>query len=81
MDVLSDEYLSLDEGFENTEAFKWLDNNMQNYGFILRYPKGKEAITGYNYEPWHLRYVGVEVAKGLIGEVSMRYKGRWNQTI
>lgn len=66
MDLLSDEYLSLDEGFENTMAFKWIMENMSNYGFILRYPKGKESITGYDYEPWHLRYVGVDVAKEIM---------------
>ena len=37
---------------------KWIHDNAHKYGFILRYPKGKEEITGYNYEPWHLRYVG-----------------------
>lgn len=63
MDLLSEEYLGLDEGFENTKAFKWIMENMTNYGFILRYPKGKEDITGYDYEPWHLRYVGVDVAR------------------
>lgn len=40
----------------------WLINNSYKYGFILRYPKGKEKITGYHFEPWHYRYVGVEVA-------------------
>ena len=49
--------------FENTSAFKWLSKNAYKYGFILRYPKGKEFITGYMYEPWHYRYVGEEVAK------------------
>lgn len=63
MDVLSTEYSNLDSGFENTNAYKWLSENMSNYGFILRYPKGKESITGYEYEPWHLRYVGVKAAK------------------
>ena len=62
MDVLSDEYMSLDEGFENTAAFKWLDKNMSKFGFILRFPKGKERITGYCYEAWHLRYVVIEAA-------------------
>lgn len=66
MDLLSDEYLSLDEGFENTNAFQWLMDNMTNYGFILRYPKGKEDITGYDYEPWHLRYVGIDVSKEIM---------------
>lgn len=66
MDILSSEYLSLDEGFEDTRAFKWLSQNMSKYGFILRYPKGKESITGYDYEPWHLRYVGVDAAKEIM---------------
>lgn len=42
----------------------WLKNNAYKYGFILRYPKGKENITGYNYEPWHYRFVG-DIAKHL----------------
>lgn len=62
MDVLSNEYGSLDEGFANTKAYKWLLENCYKYGFIIRYPKGKESITGYNYEPWHLRYVGITAA-------------------
>ncbi|WP_286229725.1 M15 family metallopeptidase [Neobacillus mesonae] len=45
----------------STEA-KWLENNAADYGFIIRYPKGKETITGYQYEPWHLRYVGKKIA-------------------
>ena len=48
--------------FENTEEYKWMLENAHKYGFILRYPKGKEDITGYMYEPWHYRYVGVEIA-------------------
>ena len=46
-----------------TELFKKVHELMPEYGFILRYPEGKEGITGYAYEPWHLRYVGVDVAK------------------
>lgn len=42
---------------------QWLANNAYRFGFILRYPEGKENITGYNYEPWHVRYVGKEAAK------------------
>lgn len=49
--------------FEETKAFAWLNENCYKYGFILRYPKGKEAITGYNYEAWHYRYVGNDLAK------------------
>ena len=45
------------------ESFnKFIENNVKDYGFIIRYPLGKERITGYNYEPWHIRYVGKELA-------------------
>ena len=49
--------------FEETEEFTWMQENSYKYGFILRYPKDKENITGYIYEPWHYRYVGLSVAK------------------
>ncbi|EMF45770.1 D-alanyl-D-alanine carboxypeptidase [Planococcus halocryophilus Or1] len=48
--------------FGDTEGGKWLATNAHNYGFILRYPDGKEKITGYMYESWHFRYVGKDVA-------------------
>ena len=48
--------------FKDTNEFDWMKNNAHRYGFILRYPKGKERITGFKYEPWHYRFVGVEVA-------------------
>lgn len=48
--------------FENTDEFKWLQNHAHEYGFILRYPKNKEDITGYSYESWHYRYLGEELA-------------------
>jgi D-alanyl-D-alanine carboxypeptidase len=48
----------LEKTFEATPEGKWLVANSFRYGFILRYPKGKEAITGYDYEPWHFRYLG-----------------------
>ena len=48
--------------FEKTDKYKWLINNSYKYGFILRYPEGKMYITGYKFEPWHYRYVGVEAA-------------------
>lgn len=54
---------SLYESFENTDEFKWLNENAADYGFILRYPKDKQDITRIIYEPWHWRYVGVEAAK------------------
>ncbi len=55
--------LSLTESFGETNEGKWLAANAHKYGFILRYPKGKETITGYQYEPWHFRYVGVDAAQ------------------
>jgi D-alanyl-D-alanine carboxypeptidase len=51
--------------FGNSEAGRWLEQNAHEYGFILRYPKGFRAITGFQYEPWHFRYVGVELATEL----------------
>lgn len=51
------------EGFEDTDEFAWLQEHAWEYGYILRYLKGKEDITGYIYEPWHYRYVGVKYAK------------------
>ncbi len=51
---------SLEQSFGNTKTGKWLSENCYKYGFILRYPKGKENITGYMYEPWHFRYIGNE---------------------
>lgn len=55
--------ISLDVEFEQTKAFRWLQENAEDYGFILRYPKDKQDITEITYEPWHWRYVGVENAK------------------
>nr|WP_307405148.1 M15 family metallopeptidase [Neobacillus ginsengisoli] len=55
--------LNLTEGFAGTREGKWLEENAHRFGFILRYPKGKEGITNYEYEPWHFRYVGVKAAK------------------
>ncbi len=59
--VSGDWYLQHDDltqDFENTAAFAWLAQNAAQYGFILRYPADKEAVTGVHYEPWHYRYVG-----------------------
>ena len=51
--------------FSESKEFVWMRDNAHKYGFILRYPKGKEDITGFKYEPWHYRYVGKEVAKNI----------------
>ncbi len=50
-------------GFEDTEQFRWLSEHCWDFGFILRYPMGKEDITGFPYEPWHYRYVGAKIAQ------------------
>jgi D-alanyl-D-alanine carboxypeptidase len=49
--------------FGETEAGSWLAENAHNFGFILRYPKEASELTGFQYEPWHFRYVGVELAR------------------
>lgn len=54
---------SLKAHFENTPAYAWLAEHCAEYGFVLRYPQGKEHITGYQFEPWHYRYVGQEIAQ------------------
>ena len=59
--------------FEYSKEFAWLQENAHQYGFILRYPKGKEYITGYIYEPWHYRYVGVDAAT-TIYETGLTYE-------
>ena len=53
---------SFEESFGETPEGIWLAENCHKYGFIIRYPKGKEHITGYMYEPWHVRYLGVDIA-------------------
>ncbi|MBR5515375.1 MAG: M15 family metallopeptidase [Clostridia bacterium] len=53
---------SLEQTFGNTKEGKWLKANAHKYGFIIRYPEGKESVTGYMYEPWHVRYLGTDIA-------------------
>ena len=68
---------SFDDNFDTTPEGKWLAAHAWEYGFTLRYPKDKEDITGFMYEPWHVRYVGYEVAKALkdSGQVLEEYLG------
>lgn len=68
LDIVCDTYTDLNDGFGDTEAGKWLAKHSCEYGFILRYPKGKEYITGIEYEPWHFRYVGTEAATIITNE-------------
>lgn len=65
-DIIDRNHWDTYEAFEDTPEFEWLQNNCTKYGFILRYPKGKEDITGYIYEPWHYRYVGVKYAAAVM---------------
>lgn len=61
-DITDRYYEFKDSSLENTALFKWMYEHCHEYGFILRYPKDKQDITGIIYEPWHFRYVGVEAA-------------------
>ena len=56
---------SLEDSFQYTNEGKWINDNCYKYGFCIRFPKGKDAYTGYQYESWHLRYVGEELAEKL----------------
>ena len=69
MDVTSQSAkFDLIEEFGDTEEGKWLKDNAHKFGFIIRYLKEKTDITGYSYEPWHIRYVGKDVAKKIYNE-------------
>lgn len=65
-DLLFGGYPALDQSNENTPAYKWLQEHCADYGFILRYPKDKEDVTGVIFEPWHYRYVGEEAAREIM---------------
>lgn len=65
-DICALNYQRLDDGYAETNEAKWLLANCADYGFILRYPKGKEQITGVIYEPWHFRYVGKAAAREIM---------------
>lgn len=58
----SDGKCAIEDCFGDTEEAKWLAEHASEYGYIIRYPEGKQSITGYKYEPWHIRYVGVEIS-------------------
>ncbi|MBE6144490.1 MAG: D-alanyl-D-alanine carboxypeptidase family protein [Firmicutes bacterium] len=66
--------------FEKSIEFNWMKENAHKYGFILRYPKGKEYITGFKYEPWHYRYVGIKHATNIYNQniTLEEYKKRLN---
>ena len=56
---------SIDDSFGDTVEGRWVNDNCYKYGFCIRFPKGKDAYTGYQYESWHLRYVGKDLAEKL----------------
>lgn len=62
------EYNDPNDIFKDTESYKWMLENSYKYGFILRYPEGKENITGYKYESWHYRYLGIDLATKVYNE-------------
>lgn len=67
-DIVSQDNQRLDESQDSTPEQQWLHANCQDYGFILRYPRGKTEFTGVNYEPWHYRYVGKEAAREITAQ-------------
>lgn len=70
--------MGLYSSFDQTSEGKWMIQNAHRYGYIVRYPKGKEKITGYNYEPWHLRYVGVKEAM-MIKQHNWTFEDWWSK--
>lgn len=68
VDIVTPSYQVLDSGFVGTAAAQWMAEHSAEYGFILRYPQGKEELTGVAWEPWHFRYVGIENAKKIYKE-------------
>ena len=68
VDIVDTNYQSLDEQQEETPVQLWLMEHCAEYGFILRYPRGKSDLTGVGYEPWHYRYVGEEAAREIMDQ-------------
>ncbi len=78
VDLVTEANPKLNVEFEKTPAFAWLSENAYKFGFILRYPKGEEPITGYTYEPWHYRFVGREAATDIhFGELTLEEYLDW----
>ena len=65
VDIVDRDYPETDEAQADTPTSQWLEANAWKYGFIQRYPKGAEEITGYSWHPWHYRYVGEDVARNI----------------
>lgn len=67
-DIVTPMYQALDDGYAETKAARWLKANASSYGFILRYPEDKVALTHIEFEPWHYRYVGEEAAREIMAQ-------------
>ena len=66
MDIISASDITLDNTATNLKAWGWLDSHIEQYGFVLSYPEGKEDKTGYINEPWHIRWVGKDIAQKIL---------------
>jgi len=77
-DITCDTYSNLNAGFGDTVAGKWLKEHSAEYGFVVRYPLGKEDITGIEYEPWHFRYVGKNAAT-IMNEENITLEEFWEK--
>ena len=85
IDVISKEWIGkkFNEGFAKTPEAQWMEAHCAEFGYIIRYPMDKEDITGIIFEPWHLRYVGVEAAKYIMekGMVLEEFTTEWHQAV
>jgi D-alanyl-D-alanine carboxypeptidase len=80
IDLSSPAYgFSLDDTFGQSPEGRWIAQHAADYGFVISYPEGKDAITGYRFEPWHIRYVGIDAARAIVasGETSTEVLQRW----
>lgn len=75
--IIADLHPSLDESFAAHPCYAWLLANAHHFGFILRFPEGKESVTGYSFEPWHYRFVGIDAATAIYeaGQTLEEYVG------
>ncbi|MBN1775909.1 MAG: D-alanyl-D-alanine carboxypeptidase family protein [Clostridiales bacterium] len=78
LDIATTSYKTISGSFLSTEAGQWMTEHAHEYGFILRYPSGKESITGYAFEAWHYRYIGVDAATAMhsSGQTLEEYLGK-----
>jgi len=79
------DFYPVKDSFEKTDAGRWLAKNASRFGWIISYPKGYETITGYKWESWHYRYVGLEIAHFIntyfegVQQYALRFLHEWEQ--